>query len=82
MMMAKMRCKCGTILRDDDPHDSLFVLEHDEFDVDVSPEILLGRAQLVVRCKVCHRLWFWGENGDLSEYLKGDVLHGGVESGE
>jgi hypothetical protein len=75
-MMAKMRCKCGTILRDDDPQDSFFLLSHEEFDLDVTSELLLGRAQLVVRCKVCQRLWFWGEDGEMTEYLKGEVLPG------
>ncbi|WIY01852.1 hypothetical protein QRX60_48935 [Amycolatopsis mongoliensis] len=73
-MMAKMRCKCGTILRDDDPHDTFFILSDEEFDVELSGVLLFGRAQRVVRCKVCQRLWFWAENGELTEYLKGEVL--------
>ncbi|MCR6490859.1 hypothetical protein M8542_49600 [Amycolatopsis sp. OK19-0408] len=50
------------------------MLSHEEFDVDVSPELLLGRALLVVRCPVCERLWFWHEGGKLTEYVKGEDI--------
>ncbi|WP_086850638.1 hypothetical protein [Amycolatopsis kentuckyensis] len=71
--MAKIRCKCGTILRDDDPHDTFWLLSDEEFDVELSATLLFGRALRVVRCKVCQRLWFWGDD-EMTEYLKADAL--------
>ena len=68
--MARFDCKCGTILRDDDPADSMYFLTNQEFDVDLSAVALLGRSKLAVRCKTCRRLWFWGEDGTFVEYIR------------
>jgi hypothetical protein len=68
--MAKIRCRCGAVIRDDDPRDSMFFLTNEEFDVNLSSVELFGRAKLVVRCKTCARLWFWGEDSSLVEYVK------------
>ncbi|MGW4401110.1 hypothetical protein ACWEHA_37925 [Amycolatopsis nivea] len=68
--MAKIRCVCGNILRDDGPQDSMYFLTNAEFDVDAPGIELFGKATLVVRCPECERLWFWGENGVYREYTK------------
>ena len=69
--MAKIKCKCGAILRDDDPHDSLFILTSEDFDVETPAVDLFGKAALVIRCKTCGRLWiYWDEHGEPSEYVE------------
>jgi hypothetical protein len=65
-----MRCKCGTVLRDDNPDDGLLLLSRREFDVDLDAVLLRGRARDVSRCWTCGRLWvFWDKLGEPSEYL-------------
>lgn len=69
--MAKIRCKCGVVLRDDDPQDSLFILSSEEFDVETPAADLFGKAKLVIRCNSCGRLWvFWDEFREPSEYVE------------
>lgn len=70
--MAKMRCKCGNILRDDDPENSMVLLPYKEFDaVDVDGAALFGRGIDVWRCALCNRLWvFWDEAGQAVEYCE------------
>jgi hypothetical protein len=69
--MAKLRCACGTVLRDDDPDTSMFLLTRREFDVEEDGSMLLGRATLAVRCPVCGRLWvFWGDRTEGVEYVE------------
>lgn len=68
--MATLRCRCGTVLRDDDPDEGLLLLTRGEFDVDQEPEVLLGRGREVWRCWTCGRLWvFWEPLGDPTEYV-------------
>ncbi|MEU9887498.1 hypothetical protein [Sphaerisporangium sp. NPDC051011] len=69
--MAKMRCKCGNIIRDDDPDYSMILLPYREFDADVDGAMLLGRGVDVRRCRICNRFWvFWEEGSDATEYLE------------
>ncbi|MET9266956.1 hypothetical protein [Amycolatopsis sp. NPDC004079] len=72
--MAKIRCMCGNIVRDDDPHDTMYFLTDDEFDVEASGSTLFGKATRVVRCPECERLWIWADDGVLTEYVKGEVI--------
>ena len=44
--MATMRCKCGTVLRDDSPDMNYLVLTRREFDVDAESLALRGRERL------------------------------------
>ena len=72
--MATMRCKCGTVLRDDDPSFSYLALSRREFDVEEESTGLLGRATEVWRCPVCDRLWiFWTRADDPTEYVPWDL---------
>jgi hypothetical protein len=67
--MAKLECTCGTIIRDDHPHNGL-LLQRDEFDIDLDSSLLFGRARSVWRCWVCGRLWvFWDHVGKPTEYV-------------
>jgi len=68
--MAKFDCKCGAIIRDDDPAYSFYFLKNQDFDVDLSGVELFGRSKLAVCCKTCGRLWFWGEDGIFVEYAR------------
>jgi hypothetical protein len=69
--MAKMACKCGTVLRDDDPDKSLLLLSRREFDVERTSETLFGRAIDVLQCGTCGRLWvFWDEAAEAVEYVR------------
>lgn len=69
--MATMRCRCGTVLRDDDPALNHLLFSRGEFDVDQDSVMLLGRGREVWRCPVCGRLWvFWEPGGDPTEYLR------------
>lgn len=69
--MATLRCKCGTVLRDDNPDDGLLLLTRREFDVDVESVGLRGRARDVWKCWTCGRLWiFWDRTGDAVEYVE------------
>lgn len=68
--MAKMQCKCGTILQDDDLDKSLLLLLRREFDVELAGEALFGRAIDVLQCGTCGRLWvFWDEAAEATEYI-------------
>jgi hypothetical protein len=65
-----MRCKCGTVLRDDNPDLDYLMLSQREFDVGVDGAMLLRRARDVWSCWTCGRLWvFWEAGGEPSEYL-------------
>ena len=69
--MAKMRCKCGALIRDDDPRQSLVLVPHAEFDEDVDAGTLLGRGSITLRCAVCGRLWvFWDDSNQGTEYVE------------
>ncbi len=70
--MAKMRCKCGNLIRDDDPDYSLILLPYREFDsADADGTTLFGRGADARRCRTCNRLWvFWDGGGDATEYLE------------
>ncbi|MFE5401489.1 hypothetical protein ACFQ9Z_08765 [Streptomyces sp. NPDC056580] len=70
--MAKMRCKCGNLIRDDDPENSLILLPYKEFDADdVDAGMLLGRGTDARRCSVCNRIWvFWDEGSAATEYVE------------
>jgi hypothetical protein len=71
--VAKLLCKCGTVLRDDDPEYGLLLFKRREFDVDVDSILLLGRAREVWRCRTCGRLWvFWEPTGNAVEYVPFD----------
>jgi hypothetical protein len=71
--MAKMRCKCGTLLRDDSPDLDYLFMSRREFDVDLDATTLRGRARDIWRCWTCERLWvFWDIGGDPVEYLRAD----------
>lgn len=80
--MAKLLCRCGTILRDDDPDESYVMNSWRQFDaVDEEVEstdnpdvtassLLFGTGVPVRRCPVCGRLWvFWGKDGFATEYV-------------
>jgi len=68
--MATIRCKCGTILRDDDPDNSYLLFAKKEFDVDIESVELLGRARDAWNCWTCGRLWiFWDPLGNPTEYV-------------
>lgn len=70
--MATMRCKCGTIVRDDDPDLDYLLMSRREFDVDLDTMMLRGRAVDVWRCWACERLWgFWKRGDAPSEYRPG-----------
>jgi hypothetical protein len=72
--MATMRCKCGTVLRDDDPDLGYLMMSRREFDVDVESIVLRGRAIDVWRCPTCARLWvFWEPLGAATEYVPWEV---------
>jgi hypothetical protein len=80
--MAKMACACGTILRDDDPDASLFLLSSREFDVELSAVQLLGMARLVLRCPVCERLWIYWKDGErATEYVPSGQVPDGASPG-
>lgn len=69
--MATMRCKCGTLLRDDNPDWDYLLMSRREFDVDIGSGILRGRARDVWKCWTCQRLWvFWDPRGEPMEYLR------------
>jgi hypothetical protein len=69
--MATMRCKCGTVLRDDNPDSDYLLLSNREFDIDVDSGVLRGSARNVWRCWTCERLWiFWDPRGEPTEYLR------------
>ena len=68
--MAKMVCRCGNSLRDDNSDYSYFMLSWREFDVDVDPAVLMGRATQAWGCQQCGRLWvFWENLGKATEYI-------------
>lgn len=68
--MATIRCKCGTILRDDDPEEGLLMFTRRDFDIDLDSGVLRGRARDAWRCWTCGRLWvFWEPTGDPTEYV-------------
>ncbi|MEU3646815.1 hypothetical protein AB0E59_25775 [Lentzea sp. NPDC034063] len=73
--MAKFRCKCGTITRDDDPDHGLLMFSHGEFDNDIVEELsdVVGVSRQVIDCPGCGRLWVWW-NRDFSstpvEYVR------------
>lgn len=70
--MAKMACRCGNLIRDDDPDFSLILLPYREFDdAEADSGMLLGRGTDARRCNVCGRLWvFWEEGGNAVEYVE------------
>lgn len=73
--MAKTICACGTILRDDDPDDSLLLLSRREFNVDLDSSHLFGVARIVLHCPTCMRLWvFWEDGKGPTEYLTSPEL--------
>ncbi|MGW6931010.1 hypothetical protein ACWGE0_13170 [Lentzea sp. NPDC054927] len=61
--MAKFRCKCGTVTRDDDPDHGLQMFTSREYEDDVE-ELwqLIGACRQVIDCPTCGRLWVWWEN--------------------
>lgn len=68
--MATIRCKCGTVLRDDGQFDHLLI-PRKEFDIDSDPISLLGKATEVWQCWTCERLWvFWGKGEAPTEYQR------------
>jgi hypothetical protein len=76
VIMATIRCKCGTVLRDDNPDLDYLIISRREFDVDLDSIALLGRAHDVWRCWTCERLWvFWDRAGDPAEYLCADIKY-------
>ena len=70
--MATLRCKCGTVLRDDDPDFGMLLFSQRDFDVDMEAVVLRGRAKEVWQCRTCERLWiFWDVMGAIpTEYVK------------
>jgi len=76
--MAKMRCKCGAQLRDDDTTDGLLLFSRRDYDVDVDSATLVGRAAQVWRCPACRRLWiFWDPRDETpAEYLPAEGARG------
>ncbi|NUT53205.1 MAG: hypothetical protein HOV94_38865 [Saccharothrix sp.] len=69
--MAKMRCTCGNIIRDDDRQQSFHLIPSPAFDEETDGAMLLGVADLVIRCVECHRLWvFWNESGQATGYVE------------
>jgi rubredoxin len=71
--MATMRCKCGTVLREDHPDLDYLFMSRREFDVDLDSVVLRGRAHDMWRCWTCERIWvFWDRTGQPTEYLQGD----------
>jgi hypothetical protein len=61
--MATFRCKCNTLLRDDDPDFGKYLFSRRDYDVDVESAELLGRAREVWECPVCGRLWVFWQTG-------------------
>jgi hypothetical protein len=77
--MAKMKCKCDKIIRDDDSNDSLFLLTREQFDVDLDSVMLFGKAVLALKCNRCGRLWvYWGNGNVADEYVH--VVEPGLDS--
>jgi hypothetical protein len=72
--VATPRCKCGTLLRDDDPVFSGLFFAHRDFDVEVESAVLRGRAYEAWTCRTCGRIWiFWDRmSPQPTEYLRID----------
>ncbi|MEU7477464.1 hypothetical protein AB0A63_15850 [Lentzea sp. NPDC042327] len=61
--MAKFKCKCGTVTRDDDPDHGLLMFRSRDYEDDAVAGLgdLLGRCMQVIDCPTCGRLWVWWE---------------------
>lgn len=71
--MATFLCKCGTLLRDDNPDFNFLIISRRQFDVDLDSIALRGRARDIWRCWTCERLWvFWDLTGKPVEYLRAE----------
>ena len=62
--MATIKCKCGRILRDDDPDYRYLLLADRAFDVEKPSVVLFGEADNVLLCPDCQRLWVFWHGGD------------------
>jgi hypothetical protein len=52
----------------------LLLFTRHDYDVDLDPAFILGRAREVWRCRACGRLRvFWDHLGDPTEYLPADL---------
>jgi hypothetical protein len=71
--LATLLCKCGTLLRDDNPDFDYLVMPKGQFDVDLDSIALRGRARDIWRCWTCERLWvFWDLTSEPVEYLRAE----------
>lgn len=61
--MAKLACKCGNVLRDDDPYFSYLLFRRHDYNVELDSAVLRGRAYEVWGCPVCGRLWIFWDHG-------------------
>jgi hypothetical protein len=79
--MAKLRCKCGTQLRDDDPEHSGLLFSNDDYDHAEDVCLLRGRATEVWGCPECGRLWiFWEKMSRYpTEYVRQPAVSGDPE---
>ncbi len=70
--MAKIPCRCGNILRDDDPTFSGRLLRNRNCDVELDSVALVGRSYEVWGCPICDRLWIFWERlgGKATEYVR------------
>jgi hypothetical protein len=66
--MAKMRCRCGAVLRDDDPANSFLLFRDADYDVDLDSVELVGRGRPVSLCPTCGRLWVFWNDFEAEEY--------------
>ncbi len=70
--MAKIPCRCGNILRDDNPTFSGRLFRNHDYDVSLDSAVLYGRSYEVWGCPICDRLWIFWERagGKATEYVR------------
>jgi hypothetical protein len=73
LTLATIRCRCGALLRDDDPDEAYVLFSQRAYDVGLDSALLRGRASDVLQCRTCGRLWvFWDKTGEPTEYVQDD----------
>jgi uncharacterized protein with PIN domain len=65
-----MRCRCGNVLRDDDPENSFMAFAKIEYNVEIDSAELIGRAKDLWRCPACGRLWVFWDGFNATEYVQ------------
>lgn len=61
--MAKLACKCGAVLRDDDPVNSGHLFRYGDYDIELDSSVLIARSYDVWGCPICGRLWIFWDHG-------------------